>query len=352
MDDEQVISERSFSAEDVDQLLEFISDLDHVPSEIGNVSNGDDTDCEFKTELAAPQEIIDPGLGLPIPHITISLPEFMGGEQVMPQINISFSNLPSAPVPVPDISESFQEGQMSMKKHNFIHKLYLATNSQQVTFLNWSEDGQLLQLDYIGLQEHLSGSRSMFRSRNVQEFNRHIVDIGFKRVIKELDPLGDRPQLFYEHMFFKPGEPNLLLMLYSPQCELSPTLPTPRINLPKNFLSHDSESKSLTPHSQLQLARCRLQALVHYHNNVRLLQQLEPNVDKFLPRRGRITSSRQPPQVLTPSLATRYVNPKDSVLQFEVGHVPEYAGFYGRVEPALEGILKLSTFLLQCFLFS
>lgn len=58
-------------------------------------------------------------------------------------------------------------------------------------------------------------------------------------------------------------------------------------------------------------------------------------MDKLLPRRGRIASGRQPPQVLMPSLATRHVNPKDSVLQFEVGHVPEYAGFYGRVEPAL-----------------
>ncbi|XP_034475719.1 uncharacterized protein LOC117782791 [Drosophila innubila] len=360
MDDQQVATEDLSTANNVEHLefLQFLKTLDDVPNEIGNVSNDDDnfselkteteTEMEMETELEAEpvapepnhnEQFMDPELT--IPHITISMPEgqFMGSaldsDQVIPQINISFSNLPPAP---PERSKSeLQQEQLSLRKHSFVHKLYLAASSQRVTFLHWSADGEQLQLDYIGLQEHLTGGQSMFRSCNVQQFTRHILDIGFERVTQPADLLEERPQLSYQHSYFKSDQPELLLQLPTPESEVSQAFPKPTINslLSRKSLVLDSESKSLNLQSPLQMARCRFEVLLHYHNDVRLLQQQEPNAEQLLPRRGRISSSRQPAQVLTPSLASKHVNPRDSVLQFETGQVPEYAGFYGRVEPAL-----------------
>ncbi|KAM8713505.1 hypothetical protein ACLKA7_013771 [Drosophila subpalustris] len=355
MDDQQVVATADPStANNVEQLefLQFLRSLDEVPNEIGNVSNDDDTFSELKPELQAShnESFLTPELT--IPHITISMPEgqFMEhSEQVIPQINISFSNLPPAP-PEPSKSQ-LQLEQLSLQKHQFVHKLFLAASSQRVTFLNWSTSGQELQLDYIGLQEHLSGDRSMFRSRNVQQFTRHILDIGFERVLQseaelefelesdlELEAEAESsPQLLYQHSYFRPGQPELLLLLPTPEWELAQALPkpTPRNSYcSKNSLA-DSKSLNRNTLSPLQLARCRFEILLYYHNDVRLLQQQEPNAEQLLPRRGRISSSRQPSQLLTPSLATKHVNPRDSVLQFEMGQVPDYAGFYGRAEPAL-----------------
>ncbi|EDW60928.1 uncharacterized protein comr [Drosophila virilis] len=228
----------------------------------------------------------------------------------------------------------------SLLSHNFVHKLHLAASSAQVTFLYWTADGQQLQLDYIGLQEHLAGGHSMFRSRSILQFVRQMVDVGFERVLQEIEVLEDRPQLYYQHTNFKQGQPEQLLLMPTPQFEQLVPQKLGKPNASKGPIElgtgKDLCSSFQNCYSPLQLARCRFQTLLHYHNDVRLLQEREPNAEQLLPRRGRISSSRQSTQSsLVPALANKHINPRDSVLHFEAGQVPDYAGFYGRVEPSL-----------------
>ncbi|KAH8299711.1 hypothetical protein KR044_005005, partial [Drosophila immigrans] len=203
-----------------------------------------------------------------------------------------------------------------MLKHSFVHKLHLATGSPLVTFLNWSANGRQLQVDYIDLQDHLSGTQSMFRCLNVQHFTQQLLDIGFERLELPHEP---RPMLHFQHEHFQSGQPEQLLLLATPQWEMAPL-----------------ESATKT-YSALQMARARFQTLLLYHNDVRLLQQQEPSAEQLLPRRGRICNSRQPTQLLTAELAPKHVNPRETVLQSKAGAAPEYAGFYGSPEPALIG---------------
>ncbi|XP_060657607.1 protein BCAP [Drosophila nasuta] len=266
-----------------------------------------------------------------IPQITISVPEgqFLNGE-LDPQlstaeITISFNDLPTmattaAPEPMESLDISacsvaeLQQVRQALLKHNFVHKLHLAASSPLVTFLNWSASGEQLQVDYIGLQEHLSGTQSMFRCLNVQHFIQQLLDIGFKRVQQHLQHAEARPTLYYLHENFNAGQPDQMLLLSAPKWELDSTDVT---------------------YSALQLARARFQTLLLYHNDVRLLHQQEPSADQLLPRRGRICNSRQPAQLLTQELAHKLVNPRETVLQAEAAPAPEYAGYYGTTDPAL-----------------
>ncbi|XP_017835630.1 uncharacterized protein LOC108595006 [Drosophila busckii] len=204
-----------------------------------------------------------------------------------------------------------------LNKHQFTHKLFVATSSELVGFVNWAAQGQLLQVDYLELQEHLSaGQQRIFEQQSVLEFNQQLLRLGFQRVPQSAAQAEQeqRPQLYYQHKQFKQCKPQQLLSMSTPRTK---------------------RSLAAAVESPLELARSRFLTLLNYHNDVRLLQEREPSAEQFLPRRGRIGSQRQSTVPLTPALAAKHVNPKDSVLHFESGHVPEYAGFYGQVEPTL-----------------
>lgn len=242
-------------------------------------------------------------------------------------------------------------------KHNFLHKLHLLASSEQVTFVSWSlaqneeEQQQLLQLDYIGLQDHLCGEHSIFHCLNVLEFTRKLLALGFERreeqqqlpeLEQELEQ-KQRPQLFYYHANFQCNQPEKLLLLEL-QAKALPAQQT-HAELPKLKRTKAAQDASLlsptaVDKAPLHLARCRYHTLLSYNNDVRLLQQQEPSAEQLLPRRGRSSNCRAQQtqaQMLTPALAAKQVNPSDSVLHFGAGKIPEYAGFYGRVEQTLIG---------------
>lgn len=237
----------------------------------------------------------------------------------------------------------------ALLKHNFLHKLHLLASSEQMTFIRWSlgqheeQQQQLLQLDYIGLQDHLSGEHSIFHCLNVLEFTQKLLALGFERreeqpELQELEQ-KHRPQLFYHHANFQCNQPEKLLLLEL-QANSLPAQQT-HAELPKLKRTKAAHDDSLSPtevaKAPLHLARCRFHTLLSFNNDVRLLQQQEPSAEQLLPRRGRSSNCRQQTQMLTPALAAKQVNPSDSVLHFGAGKIPEYAGFYGRVEQTLIG---------------
>lgn len=244
----------------------------------------------------------------------------------------------------------------ALLEHTFLHKLHLLASSEQITFVRWTSSGpgkpQLLQLDYIGLQDHLCGEHSIFHCANVLQFTRHLLALGFKRLEErkqqeqgakqgqEPVPVPEqeqeqetRPQLYYSHENFQCNQPEKLLLLQ--QLQAQPAQPEPpKPKRTKAATLPDAPALSKAP---LHLARSRFQTLLSYNNHVRLLQQQEPNSEQLMPRRGRTGGGRQATQMLTPSLAAKQVNPSESVLHFGAGKIPEYAGFYGRVEQTLIG---------------
>lgn len=234
----------------------------------------------------------------------------------------------------------------ALLKHNFLHKVHLLASSELVTFVRWSlgqEEQQLLQLDYIGLQDHLCGEHSIFHCLNVLEFTRKLLALGFER--REEQQQGQelkqesRPQLFYHHQNFQCNQPEKLLLLELQAKALRTQQTHPE--LPKLKRTKGSQNPSLSPtavaKAPLHLSRCRFHTLLSYNNDVRLLQQQEPSAEQLIPRRGRSGNCRPQTQMLMPSLAAKQVNPSDSVLHFGAGKIPEYAGFYGRVEQTLIG---------------
>ncbi|XP_023173487.2 uncharacterized protein LOC111601224 [Drosophila hydei] len=292
------------------EFLQFLKTLDDAPHDLGSVSQDDSAHLG--------EQMTSSDLESQLPH--------------MPHDNDDLTaQKPETPSPTKQPLES-------LLSHNFTHKLHLAATSEQVTFINWTADGKHLQLDYMGLQEHLCGGQCMFRSRSILQFTRQLIEVGFERALQELEH-DDRPQLYYQHAHFKPYHVEQLLLIPTPQFERlgTPKTPQTRNACPLGLgTAKDLCASHQSAYSPLQLARFRFQTLLHYHNDVRLLQEREPNAEQLLPRRGRISSSRLSAQSsLAPALASKHMNPRDSVLQFEAGKVPDYAGFYGRVEPSL-----------------
>lgn len=72
--------------------------------------------------------------------------------------------------------------QHPIQGYPFVMKLFLAAGSAALTFLKWSESGLELEVDYVGLQDHLASGISMFRSRSAVEFTAQLLDLGFERL--------------------------------------------------------------------------------------------------------------------------------------------------------------------------
>ncbi|XP_030246409.1 uncharacterized protein LOC108657696 [Drosophila navojoa] len=318
-------------------LLAFLNTLEEVPHDL---------------ESICPSETIVLADGVTRIEVKPLLPH-MSAMSAMSSLP-SMSSLHSVPVPtlppvpaIPPVSKvkpvappASKPPLQTLLSHQFTHKLHLAASSERVQFINWTTDGKHLQLDYVGLQDHLTGSQCMFRSRSVLQFTRQLTDMGFERTLLEQSEQelehGGRLQLYYKHEHFDPYHSEQLLLIPTPQTERQPTPKTQRtrpVSLSKGGAQEAAHRSGYTP---LQLARFRFHTLLNYHNDVRLLQEREPSSEQQMPRRGRISSCRQAAHsALAPALASKHMNPRDSVLRFEAGKVPDYAGFYGPVEPTL-----------------
>lgn len=237
----------------------------------------------------------------------------------------------------------------ALLEHTFLHKLHLLASSEQISFIRWtSEPGQpqMLQLDYIGLQDYLIGEHSIFHCPNVLQFTRHLLQLGFERQAEQKQYQEEaqqsrekvlRPKLYYKHENFQCNQPEKLLQLQLKlQTQSKQPEPDAELAKTKRTKSAASDPPALSK-GQLHMARCRFHTLLSYNNHVRLLQLQEPSSEQQMPRRGRTSGGRHATQMLTPSLAAKQVNPSESVLHFGAGKVPEYAGFYGPVEQTLIG---------------
>ncbi|XP_032591469.1 uncharacterized protein LOC6560555 [Drosophila grimshawi] len=217
----------------------------------------------------------------------------------------------------------------SLLNYNFLRKLHLAASSKQINFINWSGDGQLLQLSYIGLQDYLFSDQSIFRCRSVAQLVSQLYEVGFQAVERHSEP-QDNFQMYFQHKHFKPHQQEMLICINTPECELE--VETPVID----EVAKDPCTMIHGSCSRLQMTRMRFNTLLNYQNDVRQLQQQEHKTEEQLPRRGRIGSNRQLAEsLLPPALEAIYLNPQDSESNIEVDHVPDYAGYYGNVNPSL-----------------
>lgn len=330
------------------EFLKFLQSLNGDPDGLESDSPhvGDTSVCasidalqtETSTFDALQPQTLQLDLGLEGVAATVTLTPLMAQCTVEPQPDCRYLQL-QLQEPPPN----------ALLKHNFLHKLHLLASSDLVTFVRWSlgqeqEQQQLLQLDYIGLQDHLCGEHSIFHCLNVLEFTRKLLALGFERR-EEQEQMQEqkqqnRPQLFYHHQNFQCNQPEKLQLLELQAAKALRSQQT-HSELPKLKRTKAPQDPTLSPtavaKAPLHLSRCRFHTLLSYNNDVRLLQQQEPNAEQLMPRRGRSSNYRPQTQMLMPSLAAKQVNPSDSVLHFGAGKIPEYAGFYGRVEQTLIG---------------
>lgn len=331
------------------EFLKFLQSLNGDPDGLESDSPhvGDTSVCAsidaLQAEATSTFDALQPqtlqlDLGLEGVAATVTLTPLMAQCTVEPQPDCRYLQL-QLQEPPPN----------ALLKHNFLHKLHLLASSDLVTFVRWSlgqeqQQQQLLQLDYIGLQDHLCGEHSIFHCLNVLEFTRKLLALGFERR-EEQEQMQEqkqqnRPQLFYHHQNFQCNQPEKLQLLELQAAKALRSQQT-HSELPKLKRTKAPQDPTLSPtavaKAPLHLSRCRFHTLLSYNNDVRLLQQQEPTAEQLMPRRGRSSNYRPQTQMLMPSLAAKQVNPSDSVLHFGAGKIPEYAGFYGRVEQTLIG---------------
>ncbi|XP_001361684.5 uncharacterized protein comr [Drosophila pseudoobscura] len=217
--------------------------------------------------------------------------------------------------------------------YSFVQKLYLATNSRRIDFLNWSTKGKHLLLEYVALQEHLLGSRSLFSCNSVLQFTEQLLNHGFVRVLDH--DLQDLPKssivLVFQHANFVMGAPKKIRHIRNlkPQEKLeTPTLQQKqqRKDLCFSFNSY------LSP---LQMARCRLRTELSYHSDVALLQDHANASNRPVAKRG-----GRPAAILETTVeqqlvakTDKIVNPYESVAKILTKQVPSFAGYYGNVPP-------------------
>ncbi|XP_033246746.1 uncharacterized protein LOC117185776 isoform X2 [Drosophila miranda] len=221
--------------------------------------------------------------------------------------------------------------------YSFVEKLYLATNSRLIDFLNWSKKGKRLLLDYVALQEHLMGSQSLFRCHSVLQFTEQLLSHGFLRVLDH--DLQDLPKgsivLVFQHPNFVMGVPKKIRHIRELQLQEKKETPTPTPTLQQKQQQKDlcvSFSSYLSP---LQMARCRLRMELSYHADVALLHEHANASNRPVAKRG-----GRPAAILETTLQQqlvakrdKIVNPYKSVTKILTKQVPSFAGYYGNVPP-------------------
>uniref|UniRef100_A0A6P4E1C4 Uncharacterized protein LOC108039281 n=1 Tax=Drosophila rhopaloa TaxID=1041015 RepID=A0A6P4E1C4_DRORH len=245
--------------------------------------------------------------------------------------------------------------------YRFVLKLFLATSSDSVDFLNWSANGRELELDYQGLQEHLSSGRSIFHCRNTLQFTDLLLSHGFERVWprEESDPPvneASRILLIYQNPNFAVGQLEKLQSLVEesqkngaeadPDPEKKTEVRLPPLHLPnaahiaRMIRRGDLCSTSYTCRSPLQVARCQFQTLLGYQADMGVLKERNSHdlfnkqiMAQLNVKRGR-SAINNALMDLAPSKGSlaKFVKPHESVINIGIGQAPDYAGYYGKVE--------------------
>lgn len=237
----------------------------------------------------------------------------------------------------------------------FVVKLFLATDNSSIHFLKWSANDRELEVDYQGMQEHLSSGCSMFHCRNTLQFTGTLLAHGFERVsLKDVrKSSATNITLIYRNPNFVKGQ---LLKLHklAQECEKIPEISSPGTAEPRRPPLHlpnyahisrmvrrgDLCSTPYTSRSALQVARCHFQTLLGYQADLGVLKDRN-NHDMFNKnimtqlnvKRGR-SSINNAPVDLAPSKVSfeKFVKPHESVINIGIGQAPDYAGYYGQVE--------------------
>ncbi|KAH8316213.1 hypothetical protein KR067_002397, partial [Drosophila pandora] len=261
--------------------------------------------------------------------------------------------------------------QHPIQGYPFVMKLFLAAGSPAFPFLKWSESGLELEVDYVGLQEHLASGSSMFRSRSAVEFTAQLLDLGFERLWSRTseDPEGGCIQLFFHHPKFAKGQLEELKSLVEEsdqnqieesldlqrdrqrarprawdqqededkeELQLPPLYQAPMAHMDRMSKRGDLCTSFHTFRAPLQIVRSRFQTLLAYQVDVQVLKDRKdsPATPQSTGKKSRNTSNNQPTEK-TPApkdSSSKFVKPQDSVITIGIGQAPDYAGFYGNVE--------------------
>ncbi|XP_017044903.1 uncharacterized protein LOC108090637 [Drosophila ficusphila] len=228
--------------------------------------------------------------------------------------------------------------------YSFIVKLFLATSLDSVDFLKWSADGCELEMDYQGLESHLTSGCSIFQCRNTLQFTGFLLAHEFERVLYREDTKSIL--LIYRHPNFSKDEPAKLQLLaeksrdFEEEFDEKPEDPRfPPLNMPNaahtDRMIHRGDlcSISYTCRSPLQVARCRFQTLLGYQADLAVLKERN-SLDVFnKQKRGRSAINNTLIDTIPgKGSSTKYVKPHESVITIGIGQAPDYAGYYGRVE--------------------
>ncbi|XP_022230837.2 uncharacterized protein LOC111079832 [Drosophila obscura] len=217
-----------------------------------------------------------------------------------------------------------------LEEFSFVQKLYLATNSPSIDFVNWSKRGKHLIVQYMALQEHLTGPRSIFRCRSVLQFAEELSHHGFMRVLDYdlKDPAKGTIVLVFQHPNFVMGMPQKLRQISNLNIQEDQ----------ENELLQKQNGKDICAAfhsylSPLQAARCRLHTELSYHFDMALLQEYANASNKPVAKRA-----GRPAQIVETTVeqqlvgkTDKFVNPYESVAKILTKQVPSYAGYYGNV---------------------
>ncbi|XP_017005946.2 uncharacterized protein comr [Drosophila takahashii] len=231
--------------------------------------------------------------------------------------------------------------------YRFVVKLFLATDSSCVDFLNWSGKGTQLELNYQGLQDHLSSGRSIFHCRNTLQFTAQLLAHGFERIwSREESESKDSVSpilLFYRNPNFVKGQLGKLEKIREDKKDSRlPNLHLPNYaHIARMIRRGDLCSTSFTCLSPLQIARCHFQARLDYQADLGVLKERNNHdmlnqqiMTQLNVKRGRSASSNNSLPEPTPSKVSqaKFVKPHESVINIGIGQAPDYAGYYGKVE--------------------
>ncbi|KAI8035948.1 uncharacterized protein LOC128256628 [Drosophila gunungcola] len=240
--------------------------------------------------------------------------------------------------------------------YRFVLKLFLATSSDSVGFLNWSTNGRQLELDYEGLQEHLSSGCSIFHCRSPLQFTGLLLAHGFER--REGATPADRQVssilLIYQNPIFARGQSLQKLQTLVEEGQgiedqdaekKEPRLPSLHLpnaaHIARMSRRGDLCSTSFTSRSPLQVARCQFQTLLGHQADLGVLRERNSNdlfnkqiLAQLNVKRGRSAFNNALFDLTTSkgTSSAKFVRPHESVINIGIGQAPDYAGYYGKVE--------------------
>ncbi|XP_016946607.1 glutamic acid-rich protein [Drosophila biarmipes] len=233
--------------------------------------------------------------------------------------------------------------------YRFVLKLFLATNSKAVDFLNWSGKGTQLELNYLGLQEHLTSGRSIFHCRNASQFTALLQGHGFERVRSGEEssaPTASAIKLLYRNPNFVRGQLGKLEKIedHCPSPDSKgpqfPPLHLPNYgHIARMIRRGDLCSTSYTCRSPLQIARCNFQTLLNYQADAAVLKERNSHdvfnqqvMTQLNVKTGRTPNDSLPDPKHSKAYHGKFVKPHESVINIGIGQAPDYAGYYGKVE--------------------